>query len=126
MSVFQFSVACISATFSARSVVEEAAAKHAYGVHQCRVMKLVVLLRVFDVVVMDEAATEDLDLTLRIIWSTRSIHGGKREKEFYRYISSCLAWPGSDSIVPGHSDGSLKTIPVLRSRTCIAWWTPCV
>lgn len=38
-------------------VAEEATAEHAHGVRQCRVMRLVVLLRVFDVMVMDEAAT---------------------------------------------------------------------
>jgi len=36
---------------------EEAATERAHGVRQCRVMELVALLRVLDVVVMDEAAT---------------------------------------------------------------------
>ena len=45
-------------------MAEEAAAEHAHGVRQCRVMKLVVLLRVFDVVVMDEAATVDFLLSV--------------------------------------------------------------
>ena len=60
MSVSQFYVAPI-AQLSARApsrvtgVVEETAAEHTHGVRQDRVMKLVVLLRVFDVVVLDEA-----------------------------------------------------------------------
>lgn len=34
---------------------------------------------------LDNAWAEDPDLTLRVIWSTRSIHDGKGEKElFYR------------------------------------------
>ena len=43
-------------------MAEEAAAEHAHGVRQRRVMKLVVLLRVFDLVVMDEAATVEFHL----------------------------------------------------------------
>lgn len=38
---------------------------------------------------LENAWAEDSNLTLRIIWSTRSIHDGKAEKElFYRYDSS--------------------------------------
>jgi len=43
-------------------VAEEAAAEHAHGLRQYCVMKLVVLLRVFDVVVMDKAATVEFYL----------------------------------------------------------------
>jgi len=40
---------------------------------------------------LENAWEEDPDLTLRIVWSTRSIHDGKGEKElFYRYVSSCF------------------------------------
>ena len=40
---------------------------------------------------LENAWAEDPNLTLRIIWSTRSIHDGKGEKElFHRYVSSCL------------------------------------
>lgn len=38
---------------------------------------------------LGSAWEEDPNLTLRIIWNTRSIHDGKGEKElFYRYVSS--------------------------------------
>lgn len=38
---------------------------------------------------LENAWAEDPNLTLRIIWSTRSIHDGKAEKElFYRYVCS--------------------------------------
>jgi hypothetical protein len=40
---------------------------------------------------LENAWAEDPSLTLRIIWSTRSIHHGKGEKElFYRYVASCF------------------------------------
>lgn len=74
---------------------------------------------------LENAWAEDPNLTLRIIWSTRSIHDGKGEKElFYRYVSSCIfvsSWSGTNIVLPEHSDGSSKTIPVPRSQTSIAW-----
>lgn len=40
---------------------------------------------------LENAWEEDPNLTLRIIWSTRSIPDGKGEKElFYLYVSSCF------------------------------------
>lgn len=44
------------------SVGEEAVAERAQGLRQCRLMKLVVVFRVFDVVVMDEVATVEFHL----------------------------------------------------------------
>jgi hypothetical protein len=38
------------------------AAEHTHGVRQCRMTKFVVLLRIFDVVVVDEAATVEFHL----------------------------------------------------------------
>lgn len=41
---------------------------------------------------LENAWAEDPNLTLRIIWSTRSIHDGKAEKElFYRYVFLCFS-----------------------------------
>ena len=60
----------------------KAVAEHAHGVRQCCIMKYVVLLRVFDVVVMDEAATVGLPLSsllgfvqvVQLLWQRRWRH----------------------------------------------------
>ena len=71
---------------------------------------------------LDNAWAEDPDLTLRIIWSTRSIHDGKGEKElFYRYVSYTSSLLYTNLVILGHLDGSLRIIHGRRLQTSITW-----
>lgn len=68
---------------------------------------------------LGDAWVEDPDMTLRIIWNTRSIHDGKGEKElFYRLVSSYL-FVARCKHQAGHSDGFSKITPGRRLRISI-------
>ena len=71
---------------------------------------------------LDNAWAEDPNLTLRIIWSTRSIHDGKGEKElFYRYVSYTSSLLYTNLVLLGHLDGCSRIIHGRRLQTSITW-----
>ncbi|GLB38009.1 putative protein with domain of unknown function (DUF2828) [Lyophyllum shimeji] len=58
---------------------------------------------------LQDAWAEDADLTLRIIWNTRSIHDGKATRRFSTELSA----------------GCTRIIRGPRSRTSAGWWSLC-